>query len=402
MKTQIASPAPKQPVIAIVYDRANTEYGGAEYLLGLVRQAFPHAPLYTSVCNTKVSWTKQWSLRTSFLQHCRLARRYHQLFVGLMPLAFETLDLAGFDVVLSFTSAEAKGVITLPQQRHISYIFTPPRYMYESTEYTAEQRWLSLPVVRHLFGLVQSYLRWWDQQAAWRPDVVLTLSNRGANKIMRAYGRASQVIYPACKPADQAQDPSFEQEIEDLDYVLSISRLVSYKKVDVVIAACMASQRVCLVVGTGVEQQRLIRLADQQAFVRKHGQSCAEAIRVGVQASKSIVFLNSISESERQVLMRKAKVVCMLGNEDFGMVAVESLVAQTPVVLSKHSGAAELVKTIPAAVLVGDTAVATVSAAIGRAYQQKVSSQQAKTLAEQCSPKVFIQQLRSIVYDSLT
>src|SRR3990172_2049332 len=112
------------PSIALVYDRTNTPYGGAENVLSALHQAFPDAPLYTSLYEPKVAgWALQFpAIHTSFLNRLPILRRFHRWLAWLMPVVFESFDLSAYDIIISVTSAEAKGVLTRPDQLHICYL----------------------------------------------------------------------------------------------------------------------------------------------------------------------------------------------------------------------------------------------------------------------------------------
>ncbi len=152
-----------QPSIALVYDRVTVQHGGAEDLLQVLHQAFPSAPLFTSVWNPKLKWTQNWHIVPSFLQHIPFAHQLHRVLAPCMPMAFESLNFTNYDIVLSVTSAEAKGVITKPYQLHICYLFTPTRYLYEYAEaYASASGWHTLPIIKSIVNVVRRYLIWWD------------------------------------------------------------------------------------------------------------------------------------------------------------------------------------------------------------------------------------------------
>src|SRR5204863_2360893 len=116
--------------VALVYDRVN-KWGGAERVLLAMHKIFPDAPLYTSVYNRRKSpWAKVFKVKTSFLQKFPFAKASHELYAFLMPLAFERFNFNEYDLVISVTSEAAKGIITKPETRHISYILTPTRYLW--------------------------------------------------------------------------------------------------------------------------------------------------------------------------------------------------------------------------------------------------------------------------------
>ncbi|MEA2056669.1 MAG: hypothetical protein U9O78_03095, partial [Patescibacteria group bacterium] len=163
---------------ALVYDRVNTRYGGAEQILTAFFELFPQADLYTSVFDQEqAKWVKPHRVKPSFLQKLPLAKSRHRAFLPLMPFAFENLNLSDYDLVISVTSAEAKGVITKPEQLHLCYLLSPPRYLYSHRQrYLQSRLILKIPPFAFVAKKILDYLTWWDQVAIYRPDVVIPLS----------------------------------------------------------------------------------------------------------------------------------------------------------------------------------------------------------------------------------
>ena len=202
--------------VALVYDRVN-KWGGAERVLLALKQIFPEADLFTSVYNEeKASWAKVFNVKTSFLQKFPFASSAHQIYAALMPLAFESLDLTGYDLVISVTSEAAKGVITKPQALHICYCLTPTRYLWSGYMDYFQNSFLRLISKSMVF-----YLRFWDKIAAQRPDEYIAISTEVKNRINKYYGRNSSIIYPPLTLSDQNLNDSPKQK----DYFLVVSRL---------------------------------------------------------------------------------------------------------------------------------------------------------------------------------
>ena len=173
--------------VALVYDRVNI-WGGAERLLLALHQIWPEAPLYTSVYDPeRAPWAKVFEVRTSFLQKIPLAKKHHEFFAPLMPLAFESFNFDEFDLVISITSESAKGIITKPKTKHLCYCLTPSRYLWSGyKEYfrTSAQRIASSWLVK--------YLKKWDLVAAKRPDAYFAISQTVQKRIkisIRPFGR---------------------------------------------------------------------------------------------------------------------------------------------------------------------------------------------------------------------
>ncbi len=389
-----------QPTMAIVYDRATVAFGGAEDLLQVLHQAFPTAPLITSLWNPKLAWTKNWLVRPSFLQKIPFAHRLHRLLVPLMPIAFELQSLADYQIILSVSSAEAKGVITKPEQLHVCYLFTPTRYLYEyDTAYSSVSGWHTAPIIKQGVALMRKYLTWWDQSAALRPDHYLTLSQKSATKIHATYHRSARVLYPPVISNTTTSDLSLTQAIKPLRYALSLSRLVAYKRIQAGIEACVSSQLPIIIIGAGPDFHRLARLYPQLTLVRTSQQTTIETLSLAKQTKKTIIFLGTVSDKERNTLIEHAKMLLMLGDEDFGITALQASIMNTPVILSAHSGAAELLATHPQAICLSNIYPTEISRAIGALDKSaKVNSIQFTQL-DQVKPEFFIRQIQEIVYD---
>ncbi len=395
--SQIAS---AKPSIALVYDRVTVEYGGAEDLLQVFYQAFPSAPLFTSVWNPKLSWTKYWPVHVSFLQRIPWGFKFHRLLAPWMPLAFESLSLSDFDIIVSISSAEAKGIITKPEQLHLCYLFTPTRYLYEyKTAYGDIAGWHNLPIINFAIRLVRKYLTWWDLQAAQRPDTYLTLSHKSQKKIQQIYQRLATVVYPPVLINSNATAPAIMKLSQSNKYSLSLSRLVPYKRIQECIIACRESKLPLLIVGSGPDFLRLTQLYPNQTFIRTNEQSLAECLQLAFVNHKSIVFLGSVSNDERTTLIKYAKILFMLGDEDFGISAIQAALLNVPSIVSQQAGASELLQSIPNSIQLKKITTAEICLAIQTALSFQNTSPNLSQLSKQTSQEFFIRQIKEIVYD---
>ena len=191
--------------IALVYDRVN-KWGGAERVLLAFHKIFPKSDLYTSVYNReKASWAKVFNVKTSFLQDFPYAKTSHQFYATLMPIAFESLNLDGYDLVISVTSEAAKGIITKPETLHICYCLTPTRYLW-----SGYKDYFKNPLLRFFSKPAVFYLRTWDKIAANRPDEYIAISGDVQDRIKRYYGRNSKIIYPPLMLNEKVRSPKSE------------------------------------------------------------------------------------------------------------------------------------------------------------------------------------------------
>jgi glycosyltransferase involved in cell wall biosynthesis len=297
--------------VAITTDWLYT-FGGAERVLLELHEIFPDAPLYTSIYDPSglPERMRGWDVRPSFLQRIPFARRKHQAFLPLMPLAFEQFDLSEFDVVLTMSSACAKGVITRPGSLNICYCLTPTRYLWDLYhEYTRGHP------ARAMIAPVAHWLRLWDRMAADRVDHFVAISEEVGGRIRRHYRRESEVIYP---PVDVDRLRPSGQAAED--FYLVVSRLVPYKRVDLAIEAANRLKRRLLIVGDGPARRDLMKIA-----------------------GPTVEFLGHVSDAESAELFSRCRALLFPGLEDFGIAPVEAQAAGRPVIAYGRGGALETV-----------------------------------------------------------
>lgn len=332
-----------EPAIALVYDKVNTAYGGAEHVLTALHEAFPKAPLFTSVYDRQTAlWAKPFKVYASFLQKLPLAKKYHQLFTSLMPIAFESFDLSAYDIIISITSAEAKGVLTKPGQLHICYMLTPPRYLYSHQEEYLDDHWFTRPpILRQIARLLLRYQRWWDKAAAHRPDVIIPISKLVQSRIKAYYGRATEpVIYPPIPPI--AANNRVPEILPIQGFYLTASRLVAYKKIDLAIEACQKLNKLLVVVGDGLQANLLHQLAGAYGIQRYPGETLSDFLGRGHKNRKLILFTGKVSSQDLYQLTTQSKALIMPGLEDFGITALQAVQLGKPVIIHEKSGAAEL------------------------------------------------------------
>lgn len=311
MRSRADRPAPTAPRVAITTDWLNS-FGGAERVLAELLRVFPDAPIHTTVHDPAglPDEMRGWDIRPSFLQRLPFAKRQHRPFLPLMPLAFESFDFAGYDVVLTTSSAFAKGVVTPPNVPNVCYCHTPPRYLWDQFhEQTRGMRG------RLLIGAMAAWLRVWDRMAADRVDVFVANSQTVAARIRRYYRREPIVVHP---PVDTERFRPSGAPAED--FLLVVARLVPYKRVDLAIEAATRRGYRLVVVGDGPELARL------QA-----------------RAGSSVTFLGRRSDAEIAELYARCRAFLFPGMEDFGIAPVEAQAAGRPVVAFGAGGATETI-----------------------------------------------------------
>ena len=303
--------------VAIVHDWL-TGLGGAERVVQSMLKLFPKADLFTSVYNPKkIDIFGDRQIKTTFLQSWPLAKSKHQLYAKLRPLAFESLDFSDYDLVISSSSAESKGIITRTETLHISYIHTPIRYYWSGyQDYLKNPGFGFLnPLVRAVMKSSIDGLRRWDYAAAQRPDFLIANSKVVKERIEKYYQRPSTVINP---PVDTKRFSSIS--IDKPEYHLVVSRLVPYKRVDLAVRACSNLNLKLVVAGKGPELSKLKKLAN-----------------------KNVEFIENPSDKDINRLYFKAKSLIFSAEEDFGITPVEAMATGTPVICYSKGGATETV-----------------------------------------------------------
>lgn len=297
--------------VALVYDRVN-KWGGAERVLLALHRIFPDAPLFTSVYNPETAkWAEVFQVKTSFLQNFPKAKKSHELFAPLMPLAFESFNFEEYDLVISITSEAAKGVITKPSTLHICYCLTPTRYLWSGYD-----TYFKNPLLKIIGYPFVSYLRKWDLVAAERPDKYIAISNEVKTRIKKYYGLDSEVIFPPLSISNTK--PKLPTE---LDYFLIVSRLVPYKKIDLAVDVFNKLGYPLIIVGTGWEENALKR-----------------------KAKDNIKFLKNLDEATLYGYYLNSKALVFPGKEDFGLAMSEAQYFGKPVIAYGEGGALDIVK----------------------------------------------------------
>ena len=303
--------------VAIVHDWL-TNLGGGERVVEALHEMFPEAPIYTSVYDKdRLKLFTNADIRTSFLQKWPMAIKKHQLYPTLRTLAFESFDFSQYDLVISSSSAESKGIITPTGTTHISYIHTPTRYYWSGYEDYLESPGLGIfsPLAKLILPRLVKKMRRWDFAAAQRPDFLVANSNTVQKRISQYYKRKSAVINP---PVDI--DRFASQQSKDGDYYLVVGRLIPYKRVDLAVKACTELGKKLVVVGVGPELKKLKAIAGD-----------------------TVVFKGALSDKHITKLYLGCKAFIFTAYEDFGITPVEAMAAGKPVITYGFGGAAETV-----------------------------------------------------------
>lgn len=362
--------------IALVYDRVNT-IGGAEKVLQQLHKIWPKAPLYTSVWHKQSAlWSKNMDVRTSFINRIPFIRTRHQWLAWAMPNVFESFTFEKYDIVISITSAEAKGIITNPETLHICYMLTPTRYLWHQAHLYQKQGFVSKnPLTNLLAPVFLSRLRVWDYMASQKPDKIVAISKTVARRIVKYYQRqVAAMIYP---PVAAIKQVSTTYEEFPKPYYLLVSRLVPYKRVDVAIEAFNDNGKNLIVVGSGSGMSRLSKMA--KANVR---------------------LLGRVSDAKLASLYSNCQALIFPSEEDFGIVCVEAASLGKPVVAFGQGGASETVIDGTTGVLFDKQTPESLNAAIDQLEKLELDPEEIKKQSAQFAPKKFREIFKNFVEEA--
>lgn len=304
--------------VGIVTDWLVT-YAGAERVVKEFIDLYPTAELYSVIDFLNDEARKQLNnkqAKTTFIQNLPFSRTNYQKYLPLMPLAIEQLDVTSHDVVLSSSHAVAKGVLTGPDQLHLSYVHSPIRYAWDLQHQYLRESFLNKGIKETLAKILLHKMRIWDYRTANGVDHFIANSKFIARRIKKVYGRDADVIYP---PVDVER---FTLNENKENYYFTASRLVPYKRIDLIVEAFShMPDKKLLVIGDGSEMNK-----------------------IKSKASKNIEILGYQPNSVMQEHMKNAKAFVFAAEEDFGITPVEAQACGTPVIAYGKGGALETVR----------------------------------------------------------
>lgn len=391
------------PRVALVHDWLTGMRGG-EKVLETLGELFPQAPIFTlfHFQGTVSENLEAHPIRTSFLQRAPFLKRHYRRYLPLFPIAVEDLDLEGFDLIVSTSHCVAKGILPPPGARHICYCHTPMRYAWdqERAYFPNRKGWLA-----RLRGIILSALRTWDAASAARVDIFVANSRFVEERVRRYYGRSAWVVPPPVEvdfyTPPEAADPSEEgissrsetgttpegAQADSRDegntsvleegegYLLVVSALAPYKRLEVAVRACERSGQPLRIVGTGPEEKRLRQ-----------------------QAGPHTQFLGRVSAERLRDLYRGAQFLLQPGIEDFGIAPVEALACGTPVIAAGRGGVLDIVEDGVHGVLYGGSlGEEELLEAIDKARQIRFNNLDLRHKAEQFSSASFLLRMKRVL-----
>lgn len=346
--------------VALIHD-CIIHIGGAERVLQNLHAIYPEAPIYTLISNEKVAQELLPGARihTSFAQHLPGSARFFRAYFPLYPMAVESFDLRGFDLILSSSFAFAKGVLPPASACHVCYCYSPLRYLWSEYHFhrstVFRQRWK-----RVLTDPLISHLRMWDRLSADRVDHFIAISKVTANRIAKCYRRDSSIIHPPVRVSGLSPSKASD------DYFLLVSRLMPYKRVDAAVQAFNQLGLPLKIIGKGPQLAELKR-----------------------QAKSNVELLGSVTDSALADYYSRCRAFVFPAIEDFGIAMVEAQAYGKPVIACAGGGASEIVIDGETGVLFAEQTSETLAGAIRKFEDLRFDHERIRTHALQFDESEF-------------
>jgi len=357
--------------IALVHDYLN-QFGGAERTLLALHEIFPEAPIYTSIYDRErmPEAFRRMDIRTSYMDGWPNIYRMHRYYFPFYPGAFESFDLSAYDLIVSSSSAYAKGIKKPKGARHICYCYTPARFLYRHEDYMREENLPSF--FKIILPLALSGVKKWDQKNSQEVDVYIAISKVIQERIRSIYGRKSVIIYPP------VNTQLFKPSNEEGNYFLIVSRLLSYKRIDVAIKAFNVSGYRLKIVGEGPEEGRLRRLA-----------------------GSNIEFLGKVkSDAEVRKLYAGCRALVFTGEEDLGLTPLEAAACGRPTIAYAAGGALETVIDGKTGILFKEQNADSIMEAIKKFERMRFDGIEIREHAQHFDQEIFKQKIRSFLHEN--
>lgn len=352
--------------VAIIHDYLN-QYGGAERVLEALHALYPTAPVYTSIYDPEVmpQAYRSWDIRTSFMQHLPGWKKHFRRYFLLYPTAFESFDLSGYDLILSSSSAYAKGVIPRPGALHICYCHTPMRFAWRMHDYVEREAINGMQ--GSILPFLLTYVRLWDVTTVARVDAFVANSQEVAGRIKRYYGRPATIIPP---PVELPPFPRCPAE----EFYLAGGRLIPYKRLSLAVEAFSKLGLPLKIFGDGRDRAALQALA-----------------------GPNIEFLGWVDEQQRRELFASCRAFIFPGAEDFGITPLEAMAAGRPVIAYAAGGALETVIEGVTGRFFYQHSAAALAAAVAASRCDPYDATVIRQHAEGFGYPVFIERMRSFI-----
>jgi glycosyltransferase involved in cell wall biosynthesis len=363
--------SPSVRKIAIVHDWLPL-YGGAERVLEQILLVLPQADIFSmidAIPPGQRGFLQNKPVTTSFVQRLPGAKTRYRSYFPIMPLAVEQFDLSPYDLVISSSYSFAKGVLTGPDQRHLCYCHSPIRYAWDMQHQYLEQSGLSKGLKSFIVRFLLHYVRLWDYRTAAGVDAFAANSAYIARRIMKVYRREAEVIYPPV-----AID-NFQIEERKEDFYLTASRMVPYKKMDLIAEAfSRMPEKKLIIIGDGPEMDK-----------------------VRAKAGSNVELLGYRDNAALRSHLQRAKAFVFVAEEDFGIVPVEAQACGTPVIAFGRGGVAETVIPGKTGILFYEQSAESLAGAVRLFETGTFSPAEIRQQAEKFSAEVFRQRFSGFV-----
>lgn len=350
----------KREGAVLVHDQL-LQYGGAEKVLESLIELFPEAPIITSYYDSKAQSTEINDQKVVPLLNINklIIKKLHKHLTILLPMLFEKIDLSEYNLVLSDGTLCPKGVITTPDQLHISYVHTPPRFLYGySTESNKRNKWYYKPILL----VIDDLLRLWDFHAAQKPDFILVNSLETQKRVQKFYRRDATVIYPPVEEPETISTQEITTELNNMQipknfikegFFFTVGRLAAYKNVDKIVNAFKELDMNLVVSGAGAELNAIEKLAED----------CARVIVTG-----------SVTQKQKNALFQTCRgFISAVENEDSGIAVLEPSFYGKPVLCHYSGGPKETVLAGVTGDFYTDTSIEGLKNSV-QEFEQKISS----------------------------
>ncbi len=349
--------------IAVVHDWLPL-YGGAERVLEQILLVFPQADVFSmidAIPPEQRGFLQNKEVKTSFVQNLPGGKTRYRSYFPLMPLAVEQFDLSAYDLVISSSYSFAKGVLTGPDQRHLCYCHSPIRYAWDMQHQYLQQAGLTKGWKSWMVRILLHYIRIWDYRTAGGVDAFAANSAYIARRIMKVYRREAEVIFPPVAVQD------FELGEKREDFYLTASRMVPYKRIDLIAEAF-----------SRIPEKRLIIIGDGP-----------EMERVRAKAGPNVNLLGYMDNATLRSHLQRAKAFVFAAEEDFGILPVEAQACGTPVIAFGRGGVAETINPGETGVLFAEQSVESLVDAVRQFEKMSFTPAAIRRQAERFSAEVF-------------
>lgn len=363
--------------VAVVHDWLVT-YAGAERVLEAILELYPESDIYSVVDFLKDDqrfFIKNKKVKTTYIQKFPFAASKYRAYLPFMPLAIEQFDLSEYDLIISSSYAVAKGVITGPDQVHICYCHSPIRYAWDMKDQYLREAGLEKGIKSLVARIIMHRVRLWDLACANRVDYYISNSDFIGRRIRKVYRRSSKTVYP------NVDVDSFEVVKDKEDYYFTASRMVPYKRMDLIVKAFseMPEKRL-IVIGSGPQFENIKSIAPPNVTL------------LGYQTSDVL-----------KSYMQRARAFIFAAEEDFGIIPVEAQACGTPVIAFGKGGVCETVIDKKTGILFYEQTPSAICEAITRFENSPLlDPDEIRKNAERFSKATFLVNMRNFVERVMT